>query len=870
VAVGTQLGPYLIEGVLGAGGMGQVYRARDTRLGRPVALKVCKEEFSERFEREARMVASLNHPNICTVHDVGPNYLVMELVEGPSLAERIQQGPIPVDEALAIARQIADALDAAHERGVIHRDLKPGNIKISTDGAVKVLDFGLARRHFAESADGKLEDSPTLSMPMTSAGMILGTAAYMSPEQARGKIVDKRADIWAFGVVLYEMLTSHPLFASDTVTDTLAAILTKEPDWTPIPVSIRPLLKACIEKNPKQRLRDIGDVPRLLELQPPAPAAPARRSKLPWTVAAVSTIITLVAVSFLVVWGRKSIPKTSPQPVVRLNVDLGADVSLDALTGPDVILSPDGTRIAYISHARLFTRRLDRSESQELAGTERGLIPFFSPDGRWIAFLGGGKLRKIPVEGGTSIPLCDASSPVGGAWAEDDSIISPLAETGPLLRISPDGKAVPLTNLDQNRGEVTHRWPQVLPGGKAVLFTAATSTRGAFDDATIQVVRMADRHQKTIYRGGTFARYVGPPEGVGNLLYVSHGTLFSAPFDMDKLELGGTPSALIDHVAYSSYNGYSRYDVSRTGALVYRSGTGGDLRTIEWVEQDDTRHPLISRPDAYGFLRLSRDGKRLAFNTTDVWVYDLQLETTTRLTANALDANDSVWSNDGQFLIFSVGGSMLWASSSGGGKPQPIFADSSRRYPWSVTRDGKLLFNEVSARDHSVWVAPVESDGNRLQAGTPLPLGFDGNNGESSPDGRWLAYVVQGPGSQQVYVRSFDGRASPAAKVVSIGNGGGPVWSMTRRELFFKRDNYIVVAPYSVHGDSLVFEKPRVWSNVRLASGPNRSRMFDMDPNGNRAVAVIPVQSDEERKTQNHIVYVENLFSEPGRRLASH
>src|ERR1051326_1382907 len=339
VAAGTHLGPYLIEGVLGAGGMGQVYRARDTRLDRPVAIKICKEEFGERFEREARTIASLNHPNICPLHDVGPNYLVMELVDGPTLADRIKQGPIPLDEALAIARQIGDALEAAHERGIIHRDLKPGNIKIKPDGSVKILDFGLAKRHVAETApSAKPEDSPTLSIAMTSAGMILGTVGYMSPEQARGKPVDKRTDIWAFGVILDEMLTGRQLFAADTVSDTLAAVLTKEPDWTKLPAEPKRLVQACLEKNPARRLHDLADGWLLLDKT--AVPNPPTRARLFATLAAVMSLAAAIAS-----WGWWHANRPTDKPLISLEVNLGADVSLGSRFGVDTIISPDGTRI---------------------------------------------------------------------------------------------------------------------------------------------------------------------------------------------------------------------------------------------------------------------------------------------------------------------------------------------------------------------------------------------------------------------------------------------------------------------------------------------------------------------------------------------
>jgi serine/threonine-protein kinase len=450
--------------------MGEVYRAGDPRMGREVAIKTSAERFSDRFEREVRAVAALNHPNICQVYDVGPNYLVMELVEGPTLADRIKQGAIPLDEALNIARQIADALEAAHEKGIVHRDLKPANIKIKPDGTVKVLDFGLAKiAEPAKSAENP-EISPTLTLEGTRMGQILGTAAYMAPEQARGKTVDKRADIWAFGVVLYETLTGRRLFQGETISDTLASVLAKEPDWQRVPTKAQRLLKSCLERDPRRRLRDIADAWRLLEEAP----APAARSHLPWIVAGA---LALALVGTL--WApRRGAVTPTEHPSVGLDLDLGSDMSLGSTAGSTVILSPDGTRLVFVSRgqdgiARLFTRRLNQPRATLLPKTEGAYAPFFSPDGQWVGFFAGGKLKKTRIEGGEPVSICDAPAGRGGSWAEDGTIIAELDSLTFLSLVLPDGKVTPLTELGP--GEISHRWPQVLPGGKAVLFFAATS-----------------------------------------------------------------------------------------------------------------------------------------------------------------------------------------------------------------------------------------------------------------------------------------------------------------------------------------------------------------------------------------------------------
>src|SRR5712692_2143921 len=573
LAIGTTLGPYEILAPLGAGGMGEVYRARDPRMGREVAIKVSSERFNERFEREVRAVAALNHPNICALYDVGSNYLVMELVEGPALSERIKQGPVPIEEALGIARQIGAALEAADERNIVHRDLKPANIKVKADGVVKVLDFGLAK--LGGTPTENANNSPTLSLAETQAGVILGTAAYMSPEQARGKPVDKRADIWAFGVVLYEMLTGRQLFQGDTISDTLAAVLRQEPEWDRVPAKVRRLLKSCLEKDPKRRLRDIGDAWRQFEEAPEA--EPATRSRLLW--AAAGALAVLLAVALWAAWRATRPVEQKLQPLVRLDVDLGPDVSLGSFAGADATLSPDGTRLVYVSQGRLFTRRLDQPNATELAGTQGASEPFFSPDGRWVAFFAQDKLKKISVEGGAAIALCDAPYFLGGSWGEDGNIIAALGTNTRLSRIpSAGGAPTPVTELES--GEATHRWPQILPGGKAVLFTASP-TANAFDGADIDVMSLADHRKKTLERGGTFGRYLPS----GHLIYVNRGTLFAVPFDLDRLEVRGTPSPVLNQVSYNATSGSAQLDFSQTGTLVYRSGgVAGGLVTVQWLD----------------------------------------------------------------------------------------------------------------------------------------------------------------------------------------------------------------------------------------------------------------------------------------------
>ncbi len=570
---GTRLGPYEVVALIGAGGMGEVYRARDTKLNRDVAIKVLLPSVAgdpdrlARFSREAQVLASLNHPNIAHIHGLeesgGVTALILELVEGEDLAQRIARGPIPLDEALPIARQIAEALEAAHDHGIIHRDLKPANIKLRADGTVKVLDFGLAKAiDPAGSSSVQAMNSPTLSIHATQTGIILGTAAYMSPEQAAGKAVDKRSDLWAFGVVVMEMLTGRQVFKGETVSHVLAAVLKDEPDWTALPLqtpaSVRTLLRRCLEKDRKRRIADAADVRLEIDDAPlaasgdgmrvgvPVPQA-AWRLALPWAV--VGALAAGLA-TVLVLWApwRKTMPPPAP---LRLSAELGADVSLTFGLGDAMSLSPDGAVIAFVGQKgagdpQLYVRQLTQLQATALSGTDEAHSPFFSPDGQWIAFFADGKLKKIAVTGGSVVTLCDAPNGRGGAWGEDGTIVFLPNTAGSLMRVSSaGGMPEPLTSLAE--GEFTQRWPQVLPGGKAVLFSGGGVAAGAWDDASLVVQALPTGARTLVQRGGYHGRYLpsglGSPERAGreggHLVYLHDGTLFAAPFDLDRLAVTG-------------------------------------------------------------------------------------------------------------------------------------------------------------------------------------------------------------------------------------------------------------------------------------------------------------------------------------------
>jgi serine/threonine protein kinase/Tol biopolymer transport system component len=887
LAAGTKLGSYEVLSAIGAGGMGEVYQAHDTKLGRDVAIKVLPEAFAHdperlsRFQREAKMLAALNHPNIATIYGLeqsgSTSYLVMELVSGETLQDRVKrERAVPIEEALAISKQIAEALEAAHEKGIIHRDLKPANVKVTPEGKVKVLDFGLAKAFSGDTSMEDMSNSPTWSRAATMQGVILGTAAYMSPEQARGKAVDKRTDIWAFGCVLYELLTAKQAFNGEDITEILAAVVKTEPDWHALPsatsAKIRDLLRRCLQKNVRQRIRDAGDVRLELEeaLAAPEDAVPTRsdptlRSKLPWAVAAGLAVLLGVA---LWGWWRATRPvEQKLQPLVRLDVDLGPDVSLTSSLGADEILSPDGTRLVYVSQGRLVTRRLDQPNAIELAGTQGAYAPFYSPDGQWVAFFAQGKLKKISVDGGATIDLCNPANGRGGSWGKDGNIIAALSYGGGLSRIpSAGGAPTPVTELQS--GESAHRWPQILPGGKAVLFTAHTATAG-FDTANIEVMSLVDHHRKTLQRGGTFGRYLPS----GHLIYVNRGTLFAVPFDLDRLEVRGTPAPVLDQVGYNPGNGSAQLDFSQTGTLVYRSGGwGGGLLTVQWLDASGKTQPLLAKPDAYQHPSLSPDGSKLAISTSDIWVYEWQRERITRLTFGPANSIYPLWSPDGRYILFQAPGGMFWTRSDGAGKPQPLTQSKNIQYPGSFTADGKrLAFMEANPESgYDLWTVPVESDGAGLRAGKPEPFlqaPIDQRHPSFSPDGRWLAYASTESGSFQVYVRAFPDKGGKW----QISNSGGviPVWSHNQRELLFRtEDGQIMVASYTVKGDSFVADKPRVWSEKRIANLSVNAN-YDLAPDGKRIAALMLSETPEGQQAQNHVIFLENFFDEVRRRTAT-
>jgi serine/threonine protein kinase/Tol biopolymer transport system component len=882
LAQGTNLGPYEILAPIGAGGMGEVYRALDTKLKREVAVKVLPDSFARdpermlRFQREAEVLASLNHPNIAHIYGVEQSALVMELVNGQTLPSGL-----PLDTALNYAKQIAEALEYAHERGVIHRDLKPANVKVTPEGVVKLLDFGLAKAIEDPASAG--EDpgkSPTLTLGATRLGVILGTAAYMSPEQASGKTADRRADIWSFGVVLFEMLSGKRAFEGESVSDTLATVLKLDPDWSVLPTdtpqAIRKLIQRCLKKDRKQRLQAIGEARIAIEetlngtsqeSEAVPTVAPRKRSLVPWAIAGL-LFAGLSALAFVHFRDTRV-----PQPLVRLDVDLGPGVRLGQV-GADVILSPDASRLVYVSQNRLFTRRLDQPQATALAGTEGSALPFFSPDGQWIAFFTLGKLKKIPVEGGAVIALCDSNAGRGGSWADDGYIIAALNNSGGLSRIpSAGGTPAPVTELAP--GETTHRWPQILPGGKAVLFTAHNG-ENTNNFNTIEVMSLGDHHVKTLQRGGSFARYLPTSKGAGYIVYTNGGRLFAIPFDLHTLAVRGTPVPVLEDVASSAANGSAQFDFSNgtsaPATLVYRNGTrAASLFTVQWLDSQGKTQPLLATPGDYRRPRLSPDGQRLALTVTkdgadDVWVYDLHRSVMTRLTFGGIENPDVVWTPDGRFIMFAADGGIAWTRSDGGSKSHFLTQSKAIQRPWSISPDGRRL---AIMQQRDLWTMPVESDGDGLRGGKPeifLHTEFEERHDFFSADGRWMAYSSNESGTFQVYVRAFPDKGGKW----QISNDGGlyPVFSRNGHDLFYRtEDNQIMVASYTVMGDSFVADKPRVWSDKRIANVGNGGT-YDVAPDGKRIAALMPVDGPEDLQTQNHVIFLQNFSDEVRRRTA--
>jgi Tol biopolymer transport system component/predicted Ser/Thr protein kinase len=831
MTAGTKLGPYEILAPIGAGGMGEVYRAKDTKLGREVAIKILPESFANdpdrlaRFEREAKVLAALNHPNIAQIYGVEQRALVMELVEGETL-----KGALPLEAALNYAKQIADALEAAHEKGIVHRDLKPANIMITPSGVVKVLDFGLAKTADVSSTSSDPSQSPTFTISPTRAGVIMGTAPYMSPEQARGKPVDRRADIWAFGVVLYEMLTGRRLFDGETTSDILAAVLTKEPDLTKVPAKVRRLLQSCLQKDPKQRLQAIGDWRLLLESAPLA--KDVHDSKLPWAVAAAVTIGALVL-------GYLYFRRAPEKPrVFKLSVQPPEKVTFESFSLPAV--SPDGRRLAFATGTAgrdgLWVRDLDSlaASARVLPGTQRASHPFWSPDSRYIAFFADRRLKKIDVAGGPALPLCAGGLfPPGGTWSKNDVILFTSDQNGVVLRVpAAGGSAMPVTVLDPALAETSHNFPWFLPDGRHFLYTAVST------DPEKNAVYVGDLDSKSRHRilaANSQAVYAPP----GYVLFLRERTLMAQPFDAGKAVTTGDPIPIAEQVDYfrdAWGNINTVFSSSQNGVLAYNSGGSGNDLQLTWFDRSGRAAGTVGAPGMMRFPTVSPDGNTVAADRLDpqtgffdLWLHDLKRGTSSRFTFDSKTNDSPAWSPDGRHIAFRStrdGLGNLYQKAIDGTAPEEALDKSLRSMrPSDWSRDGRYIIEGVSdpKTKGDIWVLPLFGDRKPFPY---LQTDFSENDGKLSPNGQWLAYFSDETGRFEVYVQTFP---TPGGKWQVSTNGGAlPVWSRDGKELFFSGLDRKIMVAEAKGGAKFEVSVPKPLFEMR--SGP--TGWFDVSKDG--------------------------------------
>ncbi len=935
---GARLGPYEILAPLGQGGMGEVYRARDTKLNRDVALKVLPEQFARdperlaRFKREAQLLASLNHPNIAAIYGLEESgdvrALVMELVEGPTLAEHLQSvgsgqyvasdfsrtrsGPaeaerhvpigsgLPLTETLAIARQIADALEAAHEKGVMHRDLKPANIALTSTGQVKVLDFGLAKALDADPlADAS--NSPTMSLGATYPGMILGTAAYMSPEQAKGRAADKRSDVWAFGCVLYEMLSGKRAFEGEDISDTLAAVLRAEPDWAAlpenVPLAIRTLVQRCLAKDRRQRIADISTAQYVLA-EPASLAAPAGTPAIATTAApprplwkrAILVAAALVVGAALATgawWSFR--PSTPPPTVTRFSFLLPQGQAALGNNRQFVGMSPDGARMVYMANNRLYLRSIWELEPKAIAGTEvpQGLrSPVFSPDGQSIVFWSGADntLKRISVSGGAAVTICAADNPLGISWSADGIVFGQGPEG--VMRVSPNG-GTPERLVTVKAGEIAHG-PQVLPGGQAVLFTLATGTAGdRWDKAQIIVQSLKSGERKAVVNGGSDARYLP----TGHIVYALGGTLFAVPFDVKRLEVAGGPVPIVEGVQRAATttagttSGSAQFSFSDTGSLVYVAGPTGVSsagRILALADQKGSSESLKLPPGSYDHPRVSPDGKRIAFGTDDgkeavVWSYDLAGTSSMRRLTFGGKNRFPIWSADGQRIAFQSDREgdlgIFWQRADGAGTAERLTKaeQGTAHVPesWSPKGD-RFLFGVVKGSNFSLWTFSLQD---KKAEGFGDVRSTNPINAVFSPDSRWVAYYSNETGSHAIYVQPFPATGAkyqlPKADARQLDHH--PVWSGDGKQLFYIPALGALAAVSVTTQPSFAFGNPVAVPRrftARDVSGVTNLRNYDLTPDGKILGSVDSSEQDQSgNPTTTEFRVVLNWFEELKQRV---
>jgi Tol biopolymer transport system component/predicted Ser/Thr protein kinase len=882
---GRRLGPYEILSTIGAGGMGEVYKARDTRLDRIVAIKILpphladRAELRERFEREAKTVASLNHPHICTLfdtgHEGGIDYLVMEYLEGETLAQRLQKGALPIQQVLQYAIEISDALDKAHRKGVTHRDLKPGNIMLTKSGT-KLLDFGLAKlKQEAAPANVPLSDLPTAKDPLTAQGTILGTLQYMAPEQLEGKEVDARTDIFAFGTVVYEMATGKRAFEGKSQASVIGAILKDDP--TPIsslqpmtPPALDRLMKKCLAKDPEERWQNAHDLvsefkwitegSSQMALTPVAAAKGIRALGWRGLILGIGISVFVAVIASLVTWNLKSSPS---QPVTRLVVNLPPGQQLAGLdSGPSLAISPDGTHLAYVARQggmqQVYLRAMDSLEVRAIPGTEGAVNPFFSPDGQWLGFFANRKVMKVSLNGGAALALANAPFDGGAAWGNQGTIAFSPSNASALQQMSDAGGAPqPLTRLGKNDG--SHRWPEFLPGGKAVLF--GNGAAGAlFSNSWIAVQPVGAGERQNLIQGGENSHYTPS----GHLVYVQGAILMAVPFDYRRLKVMGTPVPVGESVMQSPTNGHAQYSISTTGSLVYVPGGVQAIRLqLLWVSRNGTEQPLSAPANAYLNPRISPDGRRVAVGLYaqegQIWEYDLTRETLTRFTFGGTVNGYPAWTPDGKRIAFISNNegplNIFWQLADGSGGLERLTTSDNVQTPNSWSPDGKLLaFNEITPTTGiDVWVLRLSD----RKAQPFLQTPFNESSPWFSPDGRWLAYVSDESGRYEVYVQPYPG---PGGKwQISTEGGTEPVWNPNGRELFYRSGDKMMAVNIATQ-PSFNVGRPQMLFEGQYQPTPVTFPNYDVSPDGQRFLMLKRIEQAQAAPTQINVVL--NWFEE--------
>jgi Tol biopolymer transport system component/predicted Ser/Thr protein kinase len=882
---GKRLGPYEILSAIGAGGMGEVYRARDTRLERIVAVKILPDHLSdraelrERFEREARTVASLNHAHICTLFDIGQqdgtDFLVMEYLEGETLAERLKKGPLPLDQVLQYAIEISEALDKAHRKGITHRDLKPGNIMLTKSGT-KLLDFGLAKLRKDAASGSPLSQLPTANEGITAQGTILGTLQYMAPEQLEGKEADARTDIFAFGVVVYEMTTGKKAFEGKSQASLIAKIL--ETDPTPMsslqpmtPPALDRLVKTCLAKDPDDRWQTASDLRRELKwiaegdsqsgLPSITPAkavrAPGRRGLF----VGAGALLLVAAISGLAVWNLKPTPAPRPQPVTRTVINLSPGQQLAGLdVGPAVAISPDGTHLAYVATQggtqQLYLRAMDILEARPIPNTEGAISPFFSPDGQWLGFFAGAKLKKVSVSGGASLTLGNAGAPRGASWGSQGIIAFAPTGSSALQQVS-DAGGTPQPLSRAEKGDVSHRWPEFLPGGKAVLFAVGAGGTN-YDNAQVAVQSVGTGERRNLVQGATQPRYAPS----GHLVYAHGGNLMAVPFDPQRLTATGAAVPVLEGVLQLSI-GAAQYSFSATGSLFYIPGSvQGARQRLVWVSRNGAEQPLVAPAHAYRGPRLSTDGRRVAVAIEEqdrqTWLYDLSRETLTRLTFEG-NANFSLaWTPDGKRIAFESNkegpSNLFWQLADGSGGLERLTTSDHTQVPMSWSPDGQLLaFLEVNpTTGNDIWVLRMSDRKAQPFLRTPFNEGAP----RFSPDGRWLAYISDESGRYEIYVQPYPG---PGGKwQISTEGGTEPVWNPNGRELFYRVGDKMMAVDIATQ-PGFAAGKPRMLFEGQYLPAPATAPNYDVSPDGQR---FLMIKASEQAQAPTQINVVLNWFEE--------